>query len=99
MIPKVDFTTVRFEDPQFLWLLLAPAVLLVLWVWQAARRRGGPQRSAHRRTLRVRQRFGMFGGLLFWLCLILATASAILALARPHARISIVRTAGIELVI
>ena len=99
MIPKVDFATVRFEDPQFLWLLLAPAVLLGLWFWQAARRRGDAHRYAHRRTLPVRQRFGMFGGLLFWLCLILATASAILALARPHARISLVRTAGIDLVI
>ena len=99
MIPKVDFTTVRFEDPQFLWLLLAPALLLVLWFWQAARRRGDAHRYAHRRTLPVRQRFGLFGGLLFWLCLILATASAILALARPHARISLVRTAGIDLVI
>ena len=48
---------------------------------------------------RSAQRFGLFGGLLFWLCLILATASAILALARPHARISLVRTAGIDLVI
>jgi len=99
MIPRVDFTTVRFEEPQFLWLLLAPAVLLALWFWQAARRRGDAHRYAHRRTLPVRQRFGMFGGLLFWFCLILATASAILALARPHARISIVRTAGIDLVI
>ena len=54
MIPKVDFTTVRFEDPQFLWLLLAPAVLLVLWFWQAARRRGDARRYAHRRTLPVR---------------------------------------------
>ena len=52
-----------------------------------------------RRTLPVRQRFRFFGGLLFWLCLILATASAIIALSRPHARISLVRTAGIDLVI
>src|SRR5437870_3644325 len=99
MIPKIDLSTVRFEDPRFLWLLLAPAALLILWFWQAATRRGDAQRFADRRTLPVRQRFRMFGGLLFWLCLILATASASLALARPHARISLVRTAGIDLVI
>src|SRR5437867_10637400 len=78
MIPKIDLSTIRFEDPRFLWLLLAPTGLLILWFWQAAARRGDAQRFAHRRTLPVRQRFRMFGGLLFWLCLILATASAVL---------------------
>ena len=28
MIPRIDLATVRFESPQFLWLLLAPALLL-----------------------------------------------------------------------
>lgn len=99
MIPSVDFSTVRFEEAQYLWLLLAPAALLALWCWQAARWRGDARRFVHRRTLPVRQRFHFLGGLLFWLCLILATTSAILALARPQARVSLVRTAGIDLVI
>jgi Ca-activated chloride channel family protein len=99
VIPSIDLGTVRFESPQFLWLLLAPAVLLMLWGWQMAKHRGDAHRFAHRRTLPVRQRFRFFGGLLFWLCLILATVTAILALARPQARISLVRTAGIDLVI
>ncbi len=99
MIPGIDLATVRFEAPQFLWLLLAPAVLLLLWCLQIAKHRGDARRFARRRTQPVRQRFRFFGGLLFWLCLILATASANLALARPQARISLVRTAGIDLVI
>jgi Ca-activated chloride channel family protein len=99
VIPSIDLGTVRFESPQFLWLLLAPAVLLMLWCWQMAKHRGDAHRFSHRRTLPVRQRFRFFGGLLFWLCLILAIATAILALARPQARISLVRTAGIDLVI
>src|ERR1700730_7510997 len=99
MIPQVDLGTVRFDAPHFLWLLLVPALLLLLWFWQTAKHRGDARRFARRRTQPVRQRFRFFGGLLFWLCLILATASAILALARPHARVSLVRTAGIDLVI
>ncbi|PWT82523.1 MAG: hypothetical protein C5B57_08540 [Blastocatellia bacterium] len=99
MIPRVDFATIRFEAPQYLWLLLAPAALLLLWSWQAARRRGDARRFAEHRTVPVRQRFQSFGGLLFWLCLILATATSIVALARPLARVSLVRTAGIDLVI
>ena len=99
MIPKVDWATVRFDEPQYLWLLVAPAALLVLWFWQAARHRADARRFAHRRTLPVRERFQFFGGLLFWFCLILASASVILGLSRPQARVSLIRTAGIDLVI
>jgi Ca-activated chloride channel family protein len=99
MIPRIDLGTVRFDSPQFLWLLIGPAALSLLWCWQTAKHRADAHRFAHRRTLPVRQRFRFFGGLLFWLCLILASASAILALARPQARISLVRTAGIDLVV
>jgi Ca-activated chloride channel homolog len=99
LIPKIDLATVRFEEPQYLWLLVAPAVLLVVWFWQTGRRRGDVHRFAQHRTLPVRERFEYFGGLLFWLCVILATAGAIAALAQPYARVSLTRTAGIDLVI
>src|SRR4051812_41087960 len=99
VIPRIDLNTVRFEEPQYLWLLVLPAMLLLLWFWQAARRRGDARQFAHHRTLPVRERFQIFGGLLFWLCLVLASASTIVALGRPLARISLVRTAGIDLVI
>jgi Ca-activated chloride channel homolog len=99
VIPKIDLATVRFDEPQYLWLLVAPAVLLVVWIWQIVRRRGDVHRFALHRTLPVQEHFQFFGGLLFWLCLILATSTTILALAEPHARLSIVRTAGIDLVI
>src|SRR2546428_12832717 len=99
MIPRVDWSTVRFDEPRYLWLLIPAAVLLGLWFWQAARHRNDARQFAHRRTLPVRERFQLFGGLLFWLCLVLASACAIVALARPLARISVVRTAGIDLVI
>jgi Ca-activated chloride channel family protein len=99
VIPRIDLKTVRFDEPQYLWLLIVPAVLLVLWFWQAAKRRGDARQLSHRRLMPVRERFQVFGGLLFWLCLVLACASTIVALARPVARISLIRTAGIDLVI
>jgi Ca-activated chloride channel family protein len=99
MIPTIDLNTVRFDEPHYLWLLMAPALLLGLWFWQTARRRGDARQFVHRRIMPVRERFQFFGGLLFWLCLILASASAIVALAQPRARVSLVRTAGIDLVI
>src|SRR4029450_11520579 len=78
---------------------MAPAVLLVVWFWQTGRRRGDVHRFAQHRTLPVRERFEYFGGLLFWLCVILATGSGIAALSPPYARGSLTRTAGTRLVI
>src|SRR6186713_1664054 len=78
---------------------MAPGVLLVGWVWQLAARRRDARRFRQHRRLPVRERFPIFGSLVFWLCLIIASAWVILALARPTAAASLVRTAGIDLVI
>ena len=95
----IDFETIRFAAPEYLWLLMAPGVLLVGWVWQLAARRRDARRFRQHRRLPVRERFPIFGSLVFWLCLIVASAWVILALARPTAAASLVRTAGIDLVI
>src|SRR5205814_618545 len=62
------------------------------------RRRDARHYRQHRR-LPVRERFPIAGGLIFWLCAIGATALTILALARPTAAVSLVRTAGVDLVV
>jgi Ca-activated chloride channel family protein len=94
-----DPATLRFGEPAALWLLIVPAVLLPLWAWQAARRIGDRRRLLRHRQVPVRERYARVGGLLFWLCLIIATASAIVALAEPRARVSLVRRTGIDLVV
>jgi Ca-activated chloride channel homolog len=95
----IDFGTIRFGEPEYLWLLAAPAALFLVWLWRAAVRRRDGERLRRHRTLPVRERFPIVGGLLFWLCLVLATALTIVALARPRAAVSFVRTAGIDLVV
>ena len=95
----IDLSTVHFDEPSYLWLLAAPALLLVLWAWRLGKHRRDTRRFRLRRKLPVRERLPIFGGLLFWLCLIVATACAIVALARPVAAVSLVRTAGVDLVI
>src|SRR3954471_11745269 len=95
----IDFETVRFAQPQYLWLLIVPGVLLVGWVWQLAARRRDARRYRQHRRLPVRERFPIFGSLVFWLCLILASACLILALSRPTATAALVRTAGVDLVV
>src|SRR6266550_6236919 len=95
----IDFETVRFGSPQYLWLLIAPGALLVAWVWQLTARRRDARRFRQHRRLPVRERFPIFGSLVFWLGLVLASACLILALSRPTATAALVRTAGVDLVI
>src|SRR5277367_5789157 len=95
----ISLDTIHFGDPEYLWLLLAPGVLLVGWAWQLAARRRDSRRFRQHRRLPVRERFPIFGRLVFWLCLILASASVIVAMARPTATAALIRTAGIDLVV
>ena len=90
----IDLETVRFAQPQYLWLLIVPGVLLVGWVWQLTARRRDARRYRQHRRLPVRERFPIFGSLIFWLCLILASACLLLALSRPTATAALVRTAA-----
>ena len=99
MLPRIDFGQIGFDEPDYLWLLVVPALLVVVWVWHFARRRGDTRRLSIRRTVPIRERFAIVGDLPFWLCLILATICLILALAKPHGPASTLRQGGVDLVI
>ena len=99
MLRSIDLSTLSFAEPPYLWLLVAPAVLLALWIWQALRRRGDTGRYRRDRVLPVRERLVLFGDLAFWLALGIATTLCIVALARPVARISMVRRASADIVL
>ena len=89
----------RFGAPGFLPLLAIPAGLFILWMWQLWKRRADARAFMRRRQVPVNERVPYFGELLFWLFLIFAAGSALLALAKPQAVTSLVRTAGVDLVI
>lgn len=99
MLSGLDFGQIAFADRTYLWLLVLPALLLVAWVWRLAARRADTRRLARGRTFPVPQRLGMSGDLPFWLCLVLAIASIILAVSRPSVPGSEVRQNGIDLVV
>src|SRR5918998_1542973 len=104
MFRSIDLAGLRFAAPAYLPLLAIPALLLIVWVWQAwRRRRDVRQMRAHRRLPTARasatERLPVLGDLAFWVCLIAALTSVILALARPVAVASMVRTSGIDLVV
>ncbi len=69
----------RFNAPFYLPLLAAPALLLVLWIWQFWRRQRDLSRMRRHRHTPVRERMPRLGELPFWLCLIIALAATIVA--------------------
>jgi Ca-activated chloride channel family protein len=95
----IDFRTFSFGQPVYLWLLAGPAILLVLWTWEALRRRADARRAARERVLPRRERYAPMGDLAFWLCLIIAMSLCAVALARPQARMFVTRPAGGDFVI
>jgi hypothetical protein len=91
--------TFRFSTPELLWLLLIPGVLTLLWLGQVWRRRVDVGRCLSERTTPVHERYGFAGPLLFWLFLIGALASCIVALARPERLQAIRDTRAVDLVV
>jgi len=99
LITNIDFSTLTFGEPLYLWLLLVPGVLLGLWIMQVLRRRADTRRFTQARVVPVRGRFTPLGDLAFWLTMIVAASLCIVALARPQARVVIVRKSGADIVI
>src|SRR5712691_5570391 len=92
-------TTLGFGEPQVLWLLVAPGALFGLWVWRLVRYAHDRRSFRLHRRIPIRERLPLFGGLLFWLCLIGALASTVVAMARPTAAVALVRSAGADVVV
>ena len=90
---------IEFDEPLYLWLLLLPAGLGLLWVWQLVRRRRDAHRARHERTTPVREQYAFAGGLSFWLCLVLAVAALVLALSRPQVLAGVTQNAGADFII
>lgn len=99
LIFGLDPTAWHFAAPQLLWLLVIPALLLALWVRETLARARARRELSARRVLPTRERLSRLGDLPLWLALVLATACVVIALARPQALVSRVRTGGIDLVV
>lgn len=99
MLKYLGVQQLRFGEPLYLWLLCAPALLLVLWCWRVVRRRADGRRYFAARLVPVRETFAAVGDLAFWLCAILALSLTIAALARPQGITSLVRSPGADIVL
>ena len=88
-----------FGAPALLWLLAAPAVLLVLWCWRFVRRLSDLRKLRARRSVPIRERFALAGDLPFWLSLVLASSLLIVALARPRGVTTVIGRAGVDIVV
>jgi hypothetical protein len=99
MIPRIYLNELEFAQPQYLWLLIIPALLLALWTWRFAARRSDARELKRSRLVPIRESFAIVGDLAFWLCLVAAIACAIVAVARPHGPAKIVKLGGLDIVI
>ncbi|MBY0493642.1 MAG: VWA domain-containing protein [Cyanobacteria bacterium] len=90
---------IAFGAPQFLWLLAAPGLFLIFWLWRFVRRIADLRRLRDRRSVPIRERFALGGDLWFWFFLILSSASLAIALARPRGVTTIVNRAGLDIVV
>ncbi|MEQ1574990.1 MAG: VWA domain-containing protein, partial [Vicinamibacterales bacterium] len=88
-----------FDEPRLLWLLIVPALMLLLWMRQLRLRRRDAARLVAARQLPNPERFPFFGDALFWLSLIAATALLVMAVAQPKVVTSLVRTGGADVII
>ncbi len=99
MFPSISLDTFQFAEPALLWLLVVPAVLLVLWVRLVVAGQRDRARLRAWRLTPVRERFGLIGEAPFWLALTLAIALLIVSLAQPQVVASFVRTGGADIVV
>ena len=95
----IDIGTLQFGEPRFLWLLIVPALLLLLWGRRLMLHRRDARRFATTRHVPVRERFPLVGDALFSLCAIVTIGLLVSALAGPRVVSSLVRTSGVDLVI
>jgi Ca-activated chloride channel family protein len=95
----MDLSTLTFREPLYLWLLAAPGVLLLIWTWHVVRRRGDERRLSRERLMPVVERRPVLGDLAFWAAVGLATTLCVIALARPVARVSVIRRGSADIVI
>ena len=90
---------VTFGEPRILWLLLAPGVLILVWLWQFARRCGTLRRLRAARVVPVQEQFRRAGELPFWLCTLLASALLVLAMAQPQVPTAVPQRAGLDVIV
>jgi len=95
----MSLETLQFGEPQLLWLLVVPTLLLGLWVRRAIAQRRDARLFSTRRLVPARERLPRLGDTPFWLGSIVASALLIVALAEPRVVASLVRRAGTDIVV
>ena len=91
--------SISFAQPAYLWLLAVPAALLLLWAWRLARRVSELRHLRVARLSPVRERWSLLGDLPLWLCVLVACAALVIALARPRAAAPGLGRVGLDIVL
>ena len=95
----MELAGIRFLNPVFLYLLIAPAFLLVVWIFRFWTRRGDIARYSTYRIVPTKERYVLGGKNFAWLYLILALALSALAMTRPQYIISVSEDSPIDVIV
>jgi Ca-activated chloride channel family protein len=90
---------ISFGEARALWLLVAPAALMLVWAWRARRRRREVRQITVRQVVPGRKRIRSLGELPFWFCLTLGSALLVVAVARPLAPGAAPQRPGLDVVV
>ena len=89
----------QFLEPVYLNLLFIPVLYSFLWLWRVIARRKTVSRFRKARAVPLRERFSFMGQLAFWLFIILAVVSSILALARPAKTLYVKDSTSVDIIV
>src|SRR3989338_9093922 len=95
----MELAGIRFLNPVFLYLLIAPAFLFVVWIFRFWSRHRDVVRYSKHRVVPLRERYGLGGKNFAWLCLIFALVLSILAMTRPQYLISVAENSPIDVIV
>ncbi len=99
MLPTVDLETLTFAEPRWLWLLVVPASLLLVWTWRLLAYRRDAVRMTRGRQSPLPVRLPLVGDAVCWLLAIATVASLLVALARPQLVTALVRSGGVDIMV
>ena len=99
MFPSIDVASIRFDKPEYLWLLVVPALLGWGCAWRVVRSRSHARRFGARYRTPAQQRVSVTAGWLAWLPVPAAVALLIVAAAAPQAVVSVIRHGAVDVVI
>jgi hypothetical protein len=99
VFPSIDIGSIRFDKPEYLWLLAVPALLGCGCVWRVLRGRSHARRFSARHRTPAQGPVAATGGWLAWLPVPAAVGLLVVGAAAPQAVVSVIHRGAVDIVV